>query len=122
MYEQNHLQMMVLQSQKVVFFFHSDKNRMATSFFNLPATIRALSQSTARMRELIRSNIQVGCVIMVFHTWKTVRNFTSSHNVLEILNGISSEMGIDSFISGKVCYNHLADANNLHDNDHIRFI
>jgi hypothetical protein len=30
-------------------------------------------------------------------------------------------MGIDSWKSGKVCYNRLADPNNLWDNDYTRF-
>jgi len=34
---------------------------------------------------------------------------------------MSYTMGIDSWISGKVCYNRLAYSNNLRDDDYTRF-
>jgi len=54
-------------------------------------------------------------------TMATVSNFTSSHTLFKRLNEMSYAMGIDSWKSGKVCYNHLADSNNLRDSDYTRF-
>jgi len=52
----------------------------------------------------------------------TVSNFTSSHTVFKGLNEMSYAVGIDSLKSRKVCYNRVADPNNLHDDDYTRFI
>jgi len=53
-------------------------------------------------------------------TMATVSNFTSCHIVLTRLNKMSYMMGIDSWESGKVCYNHLVAPNNLRDDDDTR--
>jgi len=51
----------------------------------------------------------------------TVSNFTSSPTLFKRLNKMSHVMGIDSWKLGNVCDNHLANANNLPDNDYPRF-
>jgi hypothetical protein len=50
-------------------------------------------------------------------TMPTVSNFTSSDNLFKSLHKIPYGLGIVSWISGKVCYNHLANPNNPYDND-----
>ena len=47
----------------------------------------------------------------------TVSNFPSSHTSFKRFNEMSYTMGIDSWKSGKVCYNRLADPNNPRDDD-----
>jgi hypothetical protein len=54
-------------------------------------------------------------------TMATVSNFTSSDTLFTRLNEMSYTMGIDSWKSSKVCYNCLADPNNLHDNVYTPF-
>jgi len=54
-------------------------------------------------------------------TMATISNFTSSHTLFERLNEMSYAMGIDSWKSNKVCYNCLADRNNLRHNDYTYF-
>ena len=51
----------------------------------------------------------------------TVSNFTSSHTLFKRLNKMFYAMGIDSWKLGNVCNHHLADPNNLRDNDYPRF-
>jgi hypothetical protein len=48
----------------------------------------------------------------------TVSNFTLSHTLFKRLNEMSYAMCIDSRKSSKVCYNRLADPNNLRDDDY----
>jgi len=67
--------------------------------------------SRAAINELIRNPMMA-----------TVSNFTSSHALFKRLNKMCYAMGIDSWRSGNVCYNRLADPNNLHDDDYTRFI
>jgi hypothetical protein len=55
------------------------------------------------------------------HTLATVINFTSSHTLFKRFNKMSYTMGIDSWKSSKVCYNHLANLNNHRDNDYTLF-
>ena len=52
----------------------------------------------------------------------TVSNFTSSHTVFKRLNEMSYATGIDSWKSGEVGYNCLAEPNNLCDDDYTRFL
>jgi len=52
-------------------------------------------------------------------TMATVSNFTSSHTVFTRWNEISDPMGIDTWKSGKVCYNRLVYPNILDDDDFI---
>jgi len=63
--------------------------------------------SRAAMKELFRNA-----------TMATVSNFTSSHTVFEWWYEMFYAMGIDSWKLGKVCYNCLADPNNLRDDDY----
>jgi hypothetical protein len=51
----------------------------------------------------------------------TVINFTSSHALFNRLNEKSYAMGIVSENSSKVCFNRLADPNNLRDDDYTHF-
>jgi len=51
----------------------------------------------------------------------TVSNFTLSHTSFEKLNDMSYLMGIDSWKSGKVCYNCFADPNHLCNDDYTHF-
>jgi hypothetical protein len=51
----------------------------------------------------------------------TISNFTSSLTVFKRLDEMSYVMDIDSWRSGKLCYNRFADPNNLRDNDYTRF-
>jgi len=66
--------------------------------------------STAAIKELFRNP-----------TMATVSNFTSSKTSFKRLNEMSCKMGIDSRKSGEVCYNCLADPNNLCDDDYTWF-
>ena len=66
--------------------------------------------SSAAINELFRNS-----------TMATISNFTSSHTLFKRLNEMSYAMAIDSWKSGKVCYNRMADSNNLRDNDYTRF-
>jgi hypothetical protein len=52
----------------------------------------------------------------------TVTSMTSSHTLFKWLNKISNAMGIDSWKSGKVCYNRLADTKNLRNHDYTHFL
>jgi len=54
-------------------------------------------------------------------TMETISNLTSSHTLLKRLNEMSFAIGNDFWKSSKVCYNHLADPNNICDNDYTRF-
>jgi len=55
-------------------------------------------------------------------TIATISNFTLYHTLFKRLNKMSYMMGIDSWKSGNVCYNCLADPNNLHDDDSTCFL
>jgi hypothetical protein len=48
-------------------------------------------------------------------------NFTLSHSLFKRLDGMSYAMAIDSWKPSTVCYNCLADPNNLRDNDYTHF-
>ena len=67
----------------------------------------------------VKHNLSRAAINELFRnpTMATVSNFTSSHTLFKRLNEMSYAMGIDSWKSGKVCYNRLADPNNLHDDD-----
>jgi hypothetical protein len=54
-------------------------------------------------------------------TMATVSNFTLSHTLFKRSNEMSYTMCIDSWKSGKVCYNRLADPSNLRDDDYTHF-
>jgi len=51
----------------------------------------------------------------------TLSNFTSFNTLFKRLKEMSYTMGIDSWKSCKVCYNGLADPNNLLDDDYTHF-
>jgi len=51
----------------------------------------------------------------------TISNFSVSHNVCKSLNEMSYAMSIESQKSGKVCFNCLADPNNLRNHHYKRF-
>jgi len=54
-------------------------------------------------------------------TMATICNFTLSNTVFKTLNEMCYAMGIDSWTSGKVYYNDLANPNNLCDTDSSHF-
>jgi len=54
-------------------------------------------------------------------TMATVSNFTSSYTVFKWLNAMSYAMRIDSWTSGTVWYNRLANPNNLRDDGDTQF-
>jgi hypothetical protein len=68
----------------------------------------------------VKHNLSRAAINELFRnpTMATISNFTSSHTLFKRLNKMSYVMGIDSWKSGKVCYNRLADSNNLYDDDH----
>jgi hypothetical protein len=51
-----------------------------------------------------------------------VRNFVSSHPLIQRLNEMSYPMSIDCWKSCNVCYNHVADPSNICDHDYTRFV
>jgi hypothetical protein len=67
------------------------------------------NMSRAAINELFRNR-----------TMATVSNFTSSHTLFKRLKEMSYIMGIDSWKSGTVCNNCLADPVNLRDDDYTR--
>ena len=71
----------------------------------------------------VKHNLSRAAINELFRnpTMATISNFTSSHTLFKRLNEMSYAMGIDSWKSGKVCYNRLADPNNLRDDDYTRF-
>jgi hypothetical protein len=71
-YQPNNCQMMVLRSSTIVLYFHSFMNLITTLFFPLPTTIPVIQKPTWRIRVLIQSNLQIGHVFVVLHTWTTV--------------------------------------------------
>jgi hypothetical protein len=68
----------------------------------------------------VKHNLSRAAINELFRnpTMATVSNFTSSYTLFKRLNETSYAMGIDSWKSGKVCHNSLADPNNLRDNDY----
>jgi len=72
----------------------------------------------------IKHNLSRAAINELFRnpTMATVSNLTLSHTSFKGLNEMSYPMGIDSWKSGTLCYNRLADPNNLRDDDYIRFI
>jgi len=55
-------------------------------------------------------------------TMATISNFTLSHTLFKRLDQMSNAIGrVDSWRSGRVCYNCSADPNNLHDDDYTHF-
>jgi hypothetical protein len=50
-----------------------------------------------------------------------ISNFSSSHTLFKRLHEMPHVIGIDSWNCGEVCYNRLADPNNLRDDDYTRF-
>jgi hypothetical protein len=52
----------------IVFDFNLARNCISTLFFTLPMMIAVILKQTARMRELIQSNIQFGYIFMVLLT------------------------------------------------------
>jgi len=63
---------MVLWSSTMVIYFHSFMNWIATHFFTLWTTIRAIQMPTAKLRDSIHSNLQFRHIIVVHHTRPTV--------------------------------------------------
>ena len=71
----------------------------------------------------VKHNLSRAAIDELFRnpTMATVSNFTSSHTLFKRLNEMSYTMGIDSWKSGKVWYNHLADPRNLRDDGYTGF-
>ena len=63
----------------------------------------------------VKHNLSRAVINKLFRnpTMATVINFTSSHTLFKSLNEMSNAMGIDSWKSGKVSYNCLANPNNF---------
>jgi hypothetical protein len=70
----------------------------------------------------IKHNLSRAAINELFkkRTMATVSNFTSSHTLFKRLKEMSYAMGIDSWTSGTVCNNRLADPVNLRDYDYTR--
>jgi len=71
----------------------------------------------------VKHNLSRAAINELFRnpTMAIISNFTSSHPLFKRLNEMSYARGIDSWKSGKVYYNRVADSNNLRDNDYTRF-
>jgi hypothetical protein len=71
----------------------------------------------------VKHNLSRAAINELFRisTMATVSNFTSSHTLFKRLNEMSYAIGIDYWQSGKVCYNRLANPNNLRDDDYPLF-
>jgi len=68
-------------------------------------------------------NLSIAAIDEFFRnpTMATVSNFTVSDTLFKRFNELSYAIGVVSWKSGKVCYNSLADPNNLPDDDYTCF-
>jgi len=71
----------------------------------------------------VKHNLSTAAINKLFRnpTMATISNFTSSHTLFKRLNKMSYAISMDSWKSGKVCHNRLADPNNLRDDDYTQF-
>jgi len=118
MYGTQHLDRNVASKpvSKEYFYIFDDENDLLSLFsceekYRLGHWCVKHNLSRAAINELFRNPMMA-----------TVSIFTSSHTLFKRMNEMSHAMGINNGNSGYVCYNHLADPNNICNDYYIRFL